>query len=88
MEDERGSSGSGGLAARGTQALRALGRVPHAHQHEALRRQECTDDGDLLLCAATGSGKSAAYQAAAYAAEGTLTVVVQPLVELILQPMK
>ena len=37
----------------------------------------------MLLCAATGGGKSAAYQMTAYAAPGTITVVVQPLVELI-----
>ena len=69
-------------ADRAVAALRALGRKAYSHQRQALQLQ--SDGGDVLLCAATGAGKSAAYQAAAYAApDGTLIVVVQPLVELI-----
>jgi superfamily II DNA helicase RecQ len=70
-----------GLKARAVAALEALGRPPYTHQCDALAAQE--RGRDVLLCAATGGGKSAAYQAAAYAAPGTLTVVVSPLVELI-----
>ena len=77
-----------GLASRAVEALRALGREPHQHQLEALSKQEHGVDGDLVLCAATGSGKSAAYMAAAHAAHDTLTVVVQPLVELIFEQTK
>ncbi|MDC0526298.1 DEAD/DEAH box helicase, partial [bacterium] len=51
------------------------------HQRATLSMQE--RGRDVLLCAATGGGKSAAYQAAVYAAPDTLTVVVSPLVELI-----
>ena len=69
-------------ADRAVAALRALGREAYSHQRQALQLQ--SDGGDVLLCAATGAGKSAAYQAAAYAApDWTLIVVLQPLVELI-----
>ena len=64
-------------ADRAVAALRALGRKAYSHQHEALQLQ--SDGGDVLLCAATGAGKSAAYQAAAYAEpDGMLIVVVHP----------
>ena len=86
--EAHGSNGGEGLAARAAEALRVLGREPRTHQLEAFGLQECSLDGDVLLCAATGSGKSAVYQAAAYAAEGTLTVVIQPLVELIFEQTK
>ena len=69
------------LAARAAAALEQLGLAARPHQVAAWRVQE--EGRDLLYCAATGSGKSMGYQAAAYASPGSLTVVVQPLVELI-----
>jgi hypothetical protein len=66
---------------RAVDALLQLGRDAYPHQRQALEAQK--GGRDVLLCAATGSGKSAAYQAAAYAEPDTLTVVVAPLVELI-----
>lgn len=71
------------LLDRAELAMRQLGHELYPHQREALRVQG--DLHDLLLCAATGGGKSAAFQAAAYASPDTLTVVCSPLVELIFE---
>ena len=48
---------SGDLEARAIEALEILGRSAYLHQREALRAQAARHD--VLLCAATGAGKSA-----------------------------
>ena len=70
------SVGEDGLEARAIAEMAMLERSAYEHQRLAFRAQE--NNRDLLLCAATGDGKSYTYQAAAYASPGTLTIVISP----------